>query len=113
MGLDREEKIRQVNERLAKWRGAHAQLWSYTAAHATLEVRLFFPHRPGNLYLVCSPCESIAGPVYWEPCDLTAADDQAEEDLFVVQDQRSCVCLRCRQLDVVENAELRLPSGGA
>jgi hypothetical protein len=105
MAAERETKIRQINEVLEKWRGASAQLWSYTAALATLEIRLFAGQRPGNLYVVCAPCVSIAGPVYWEGCELAVADEPSDEDLFLVRDVGASVRILCRQLYTFENAE--------
>jgi hypothetical protein len=88
------------------WRsGAKAQLWSYTAALATLEIRLFSDQRPGNLYVVCSPCVSLAGHVYWEQCELAVGDDAADDSLFLVQDKGASVCVLCRQLYTVEDVE--------
>jgi hypothetical protein len=110
---EREEQIRHLNEVLRPWRGAHAQFWSYTAALATLEIRLFSDRRPGNLHVVCSPCVSIAGPVYWEACELAVADETAEDGLFLVQDQRAGVRVLCRQVVTFENVEpLFAPPGG-
>jgi hypothetical protein len=106
MAKEREEKIRQLNEVLRKWRGADAQLWSYTASLATLEIRLFFEQLPGNLYLVCSPCESIAGPVCWKRCELSVGEDHSEDGLFLVQDKGAGFRLLCHQLHTFENDEL-------
>jgi hypothetical protein len=113
MLTDQGNKIRQVNEFLEKWRGAHAQLWSYTAAHATLEIRLFSDRLPGDLRVVCSPCVSIAGPVYWEECGLTVGADNSDEGLFFVCDKRASVRVVCRQMYTFENVEpLFAPVGG-
>jgi hypothetical protein len=112
MATDQGKKIHQVNEVLEKWHGAHAQLWSYTAALATLEIRLFVPERSGNIHVVCSPCVSIAGPVYWEGCMLTVRTDDADESLFVVYDQRASVRVRCRQVYTFENVEPLFPPLG-
>ena len=105
MSTQRDEKIRQLNDVLAKWRGAQAQFWSYTATLATLEIRLFFTGRPEQLLLVCSPCVSVSGPVYWEKCELTVGDGSSEDDVFVVQDQRASVRVLCRQLYSSETVE--------
>jgi hypothetical protein len=98
-------RIRQANEVLAKWRGAHAQLWSYTASLATLEIRLFSEDRPGNIHVVCSPCLSITGPVYWEGCQLTVDAEDAEDGLFCLCDKGASVRVLCRQVYTFENVE--------
>jgi hypothetical protein len=105
MEREREERIRHLSEVLKPWRGAQAQFWSYTAALATLEIRLFSDHRPGNLHVVCSACVSIAGPVFWEGAELTVDDGPSEDDLFLVQDQRAAVRILCRQVYTLENVE--------
>jgi hypothetical protein len=105
MATERQEQIRHLNEVLEKWRGAHAQFWSYTAALATLEIRLFFERRIGNIHLVCSPCVSITGPVYWDRCELTVRDDPCDETLLVVRDEGASVRVVCRQLYTFENVE--------
>ena len=105
MAREREEQIRHLNEVLKPWRGAHAQFWSYTASLATLEIRLFSEQRPGNLHVVCSPCETIAGPVYWERCDLAVCDGPSEDGLFTVQDPRAGVRVLCRQVYTLDNVE--------
>jgi hypothetical protein len=113
MVTEQEKKIRQVNEVLERWRGAHAQFWSYTAALATLEIRLFSAQCPGNIHVVCSPCVSIAGPVYWEACELTVAAEDSDDGLFLVCDKRASVRVLCRQLYTFENVEpLLAPLGG-
>jgi hypothetical protein len=107
------KRIREVNEVLGKWRGGRAQLWSYTAALATLEIRLSSDERPGNVHVVCSPCVSIAGPVYWEECDLTLGADDTEESLFLVCDKGASLRVLCRQVYTFENVEpLFAPPGG-
>jgi hypothetical protein len=111
MPTSREQQIRQVNEILEKWRGAHAQLWSYTASLATLEIRLFFDDRFGNLHLVCSPCVSISSPAFWERCELAVAADSADDDLFVVRDAAASVRVLCRQLSTSENVQPLLAFG--
>jgi hypothetical protein len=111
MPTSREQQIRRLNEILEKWRGAHAQLWSYTASLAALEIRLFFDDRVGNLHLVCSPCVSIASPVFWETCALAVAADAADADLFVVRDAGASVRILCRQLSTSEHAEPVFASG--
>jgi hypothetical protein len=115
MTTEREEQIRHLNEVLQPWRGAQAQFWSYTAALATLEIRLFSDRRPGNLHVVCSPCVSIAGPVYWESCELAVGEEPSEGGLFVVQDQRAGVRVLCRQGVTFKNVEPLFPplGGGA
>jgi hypothetical protein len=112
MANDQENKIRQVNEVLEQWRGAHAQFWSYTAALATLEIRLFRPQHPGNLHVVCSPCVSIAGPVYWEECELTVGTDDSDASLFLVCEPGASVSIRCRQVYTFENVEPLIPALG-
>jgi hypothetical protein len=98
------EKVRAINAVLAQWQGEQAQFWSYTAALASLEVRLFSARHPGNVHLVCSPCLSIAGPVYWEQCELRVTAGGAD-DLFLVQDQAAGVRILCRQVHLFENVE--------
>ena len=105
MATEQEKTIGPVHEVLKQWRGAQAQFWSYTASLATLEIRLFSAQRPGNLHVVCSPCVSIAGPVYWERCDLSVCDGPSEDGLFTVQDQRAGVRVLCRQVYTLENVE--------
>jgi hypothetical protein len=105
MVTEQEKKIREVNEVLEQWRGAQAQFWSYTAALATLEIRLFSDQRPGNVQVVCSPCVSIAGPVYWEAWELTVSVDDSDDSLFLVCDKGASVRIRCRQLYTFENVE--------
>src|SRR5207253_2434528 len=97
------ERIRAINAALAEWQGEQAQFWSYSAAPATLEIRLFSTRRPGNIHVVCMPCVSITGPLHWEPCALTVAADTSEEDLLIVQDQTAAVRVLCRQVYVFEN----------
>ncbi len=113
MAEEREEWVRHLNEVLQRWRGAHAQFWSYTAALATLEIRLFSDRRPGNLHVVCSPCVSIAGPVCWENGELAVGIETSEDGLLVVQDPRAGVRVLCRQVVPLENVEpLFAPLGG-
>ena len=73
------ERLQAINAVLSLWRGEQAQFWSYTAALACLEIRLFSRRRPGTVHLVCSPCVSITGPVFWEPCALTVIAEGADE----------------------------------
>jgi len=105
MATEREEQIWHLNEVLQTWRGAHAQLWSYTAALATLEIRLFWDGRIERIHLVCSPCVSIAAPVYWERCDLTVGDDPCDGSIFLVRDEGASVRILCRQLYTFQNVE--------
>ncbi len=77
MPMSRVPEIQRQNEILQKWRGAHAQLWSYTASLAALEIRLFFEGQPANLRLLCSPCLSISGPVFWTNAELIVAADSS------------------------------------
>jgi hypothetical protein len=98
MPTSRQQQMRQLNEILEKWRGAHAQLWSYTASLAALEIRLFFDDRAGNLHLVCSPCVSIASPVFWKTSALAVAADSADDDLFAVRDAAASARILCRLL---------------
>ena len=44
---------------LAEWRGAGAVLWSYSASHAILEVRLHRSGVAGNAHLVLGGCERL------------------------------------------------------
>jgi hypothetical protein len=97
--------LNQLNEVLQKWRGAHAQLWSYTAALATLEIRLFCEQRSENIHVVCSACVSLAAPVYWESCELAVSDHPADDSLFQVSDRGASVRILCRQLYIFENVE--------
>src|SRR5947209_3473660 len=69
------EKVRSINAMLAQWQGEQAQIWSYTASLATLEIRLFSALHEGDLRLVCSPCVSIMAPAYWERCNLSVTVD--------------------------------------
>ncbi len=98
------EKVRKIMAALAPWQGEQAQFWSYTAALATLEIRLFRSRRPDSIQLVCSPCVSITGPVYWERCELTVVADDSDDGLFLVQDRRAGVRILCRQVHVFESA---------
>jgi hypothetical protein len=67
------ERLQAINAVLSLWRGEQAQFWTYTAALACLEIRLFSTQRPGSVHLVCSPCLWIMGPVFWEQCVSCAA----------------------------------------
>src|SRR6266404_2370461 len=99
------ERLQAINAVLSLWLGEQAQFWTYTAALACLEIRLFSTRRPATVHLVCSPCLSIRGPVFWEPCALTVAAEDAEDGLFIVQDQSAGVRIVCRQIDLFENVE--------
>jgi hypothetical protein len=97
------DRIRAINAVLAKWHGQQAEFWSYTAALATLEIRLSSARRPGNVHLICSPCVSLQGPVYWERCALTVVAEDSADEPFVVQDEAAGVRVLCRQVQVLEN----------
>jgi hypothetical protein len=56
-----EEKIGDVNGLLREWSDARAQMWTYSASHATLEVRLEKESNLGNAHLVCIDCHRIEG----------------------------------------------------
>jgi hypothetical protein len=99
------ERLQALNAVLSQWRGEQAQFWTYTAALACLEIRLFSSRRPGTVHLVCSPCISIIGPVFWEPCALTVTEEDAEDELFIVQDASAGVRVVCRQVNIIENVE--------
>jgi hypothetical protein len=101
--MEQAERIRHFNEILGVWHGSNAQLWSFSASLATLEIRLFDGGTSGNLLLVCSPCVSISGPVYWERCDLCVRDEATDGGLLIVEDKRSSVRIVCRQLQVFES----------
>jgi hypothetical protein len=106
-----EQQITQVNQVLTKWRGAHAQLWSYTASLASLEIRLYYDDPCTSLSLICSPCVSIAAPVYWERSELVVADESTDDELFALRDGGADVLIRCRQLWASDKAELPYLSG--
>jgi hypothetical protein len=113
MPTKQEQQLRQLNEVLEKWQGAQAQFWSYTASLANLEIRLFSEQRPGDFRVVCSPCVSISGPVYWEGCELELTTDSSDDSLFLLQDREAGVRVCCRQLHTIEKVEpLFAPSGG-
>jgi hypothetical protein len=99
------EKVRAINAVLTLWQGEQAQFWSYTAALAALEIRLFSNRCPGNVHLICSPCVSIAGPVCWERCELTVVADETDGGLFLVHDRHAGMRVLCRQVQVLENVE--------
>jgi hypothetical protein len=100
-----EQQVTQVNQVLKKWRGAHAQLWSYTASLASLEIRLYYDDASTSLSLICSPCVSIAAPVNWERSELVVADDSTDDDLFALRDGGADVLIRCRHLWTSEKAD--------
>lgn len=98
-------KAREIDAVLALMQGEQAQFWSYTASLATLEIRLFSACRPESVYLVCSACVSIAGPVYWERCALTVVADESDGGVFVVEDRGAGVRIVCRQVYAYEAVE--------
>src|SRR5262249_32851287 len=106
------ERLQAINAVLSLWREEQAQFWSYTAALACLEIRLFSRRRTGTVHLVCSPCVSIAGPVFWEPCALTVTAEDADDGLFIVEDPSAGVRIVCRQIDLVEKVEPFLAAPG-
>jgi hypothetical protein len=106
------ERLRALNAVLSQWRGEQAQFWTYTAALACLEIRLFSRHRLGNVHLICSPSISIMGPVFWEPCALTVTAEDAEDEHFIVQDASAGVRVVCRQVDLIENVDLFMAAPG-
>ena len=60
---DRDQRHRAL---LTKWRGAYAQLWSYSPSHAQLTIRVEPSERRANLHIVCASSERICGPTSWD-----------------------------------------------
>jgi hypothetical protein len=106
------ERLQAIQAVLSPWRGEQAQFWSYSAALACLEIRLLSRRRPGTVHLVCSPCVSIMGPVFWEPCALTVTAEDSDDGLFIVQDPSAGVRVVCRQIDLFESVEPFLAKPG-
>ena len=106
-----EQQVTKLNQVLKKWRGAQAQLWSYTASLASLEIRLYYDDPSSGLSLICSPCVSISAPVYWQRSELVVASGSTDDDLFALRGAGADVLIRCRQLWTSEKAEPPFSSG--
>jgi hypothetical protein len=65
-----DERKRELLATLEKWTDAVATLWTYSATHSQLELRLERPASRGNLHLICSGCVRVEARTTWSHAKL-------------------------------------------
>lgn len=82
-----------VQERLALFRGAAAELLSYETSHSKLVLEL--RHKSaGVINIVMEDVYAIWGPVAWPKSDISVTKDHARSE-FLVRDSRAGVLVTC------------------
>ena len=90
-----------ANPILHQWRGGLAKLFSYTASHSILEIRLTSEQRSGNhLTILCGDVETIHGPTVWFSCDL---ETEKVGDRFILRDKTAGFEVYAGAIGVQEN----------
>lgn len=87
---NRQDMMRHFPNRLLKWRGADARLWSLTVGHPTLTILLTRSDEPDCLMISCGSPERIHAPRCWSPSDISI---ELDTELFRVVDVQAGVCI--------------------
>lgn len=101
MQSEYEKRMTRVAAALEKWRGANAKLWTYSASHKLLVVRLEVSGRIGNLHISCGDLISIRAPAEWRNCSLEFEHLASKE--FLLSDSPEDVQILAGYLDVADN----------
>jgi len=84
---------RKIQHTLDNWRGAGAELWSYSTSHSRLVLRLRNPKKE-VLYIIMEDVYAIFGIVSWPNSDLVAMYNDARRE-WLVRDIRSGFVAPC------------------
>jgi hypothetical protein len=63
-----------VEQELARWHGATAQVWMYHASLRRMAIRIFAEPTDPALFLMCLGCASMSGPLMWSGAALSLED---------------------------------------
>ena len=82
-----------IQERLVSFRGAGAEIWSYTTSHSKLVLRLRH-ESAGILNIVMEDVYGIWGPVAWPDSQLSVTKDEASKE-YIVRDSCAGFLVTC------------------
>lgn len=100
------DAITEFQKAMAPWQGGSSKLWHYQSSFQRLVIRVEKTGVPGNLHIVCSPCQSIRAPVYWSNIDLHAevlSEDPTIGPTYSLADQVAEVEIICHGLTTARN----------
>jgi hypothetical protein len=95
--------VDDVIAELIQWRPASAQVWSYTASHAVLEIRLT-RRRGENLHLILSACKYFQAQTAWGHAAIKIELEEDEHGtVYRVTDDAAQLLIKCRMIGIQHN----------
>jgi hypothetical protein len=95
----------KYGEVLARWRGAHAQIWMYHVSHKRIMISLSRKGDSESAYVMAAGCRRISGPFAWAPSEiqfLQRKTEEADQAGTVIVDLESKFELICTDVAIYE-----------
>jgi hypothetical protein len=93
-----------VQEALARWKGARAFLWEYRLTHHVITIRLEYPRKSENLHVMCGSCTRISSSITWDDAqiELRYVEPNGYASI-ILEDQRAAFAIECAHIEVARN----------
>ena len=98
-----ERRTRLIETQLQKWNGGRAKLWSYSASHGSLVIRITKPNVGGNLHIRCIDTLRISSPTVWDNCAIKVTHHEAGG--FTLSDKAAGMEIDIGDLNAAENVK--------
>jgi hypothetical protein len=105
--MSNERKL-ELNDTLLERSGSFARLWTYSASHAELQIRIETTGRSGNVHLVCDGCKRIEAPVAWQNARIEFVQcENGNDELgrYELLDTQAGFRVRCNLIRIFRDVE--------
>ena len=97
------QDISELSRALEASHGGAAHIWQYKISHGELTIRLERSDVRGNVHLICSGCEYIAGRFSWRNTQIEF--QFSPDDRIVLSDDSNGFVLHCAIVRVLTNVD--------